>query len=242
MYNFKDWKISDDICCIGSGAFWNVYRAFLKEEQSIGDFKFSQFIYKTSNGRCDTKTEIENNMKAYSHIRQTKLPTLAFYFQESYNGVDVIVGEDLNAGNLLFVSPNNAKRNDDLKGIKFNEDDNAEEQLMNNKITKILNFCDFINQIKVDMKEISRFNLGVCEAIFFFGTYKNKKESEIFYKIADFDTVMICNGSTVTKKMILENTCVMLNSLWEYVEQFVDSPIKKVYQNILTNEVKMLRK
>jgi len=241
MNNFKNWNIYDKPCCIGGGGHWNVYRAFLKEEQSIGDCAFSQFIYKESKDKNNIKDNIEHNLKAYNHIKKTNLPTLAFYFQECYNGNEVIIGEDLNNGNLLFVSPNNDKHYEP----KF--DNNAEKQLKDNKITEILNFDDFIKQIKTDMEEISRLKIDTCEDMFFFGTYKDKKESEIFYKIADFDSFHIYNDVDIDDNMeftnmVLRNTYTMLNALWEYAELFLDISTKEIYTNKLSNERENIKK
>ena len=250
MYNFNQWKISDkQPYYIGSGAHWEVYRLFLEEEQIINGFKFSQFIYKQDKDKSNS--HIPKNIEVYEHIKKTKLPTLAFYFTEKYKGVEVIIGEDLNANNLLFVSPNNA-RNDTretklimkLKGEKekeYSKNENAEEILVNNKIKEILNFDDFINKIKIDMEAISHYDLLLCEDVFFFGTYRNKNSSEIFYKIADFETVAINYDIKYSNDLVLRNTRFMLCSLCEYVEMFVDVTKKTNYQDRLNNEIRDIR-
>jgi len=251
MYNFNQWKISDkQHYYIGSGAHWEVYRLFLEEEQTINGFKFSQFIYKQ--GKNKNNYHIPKNIEVYKHIKKTNLPTLAFYFPEKYNEVEVIIGEDLNANNLLFVSPNNARNNTredrlirKLQGIEekeYSKNENAEEILVNNKISEILNFVDFINLIKNDMEVISHFDLLLCEDVFFFGTYKNENSSELFYKIADFETIAIDYEIEFSKDLVLRNTRYMLCSLWEYVEMFVDIIRKKNYQDKIENEIRIIQK
>ena len=88
--NFNTWKILNKNHYIGSGAHWEVYRAYLEERQCIDDLEFFQFIYKVNkHGSAD---EIESNIYKYEQIRKTGLPTLLFYFKEKYKGEEVIIG------------------------------------------------------------------------------------------------------------------------------------------------------
>jgi len=252
MYNFNDWKITDKQHeYIGSGAHWDVYRVYLDEEKTINGVTFSQFIYKRN--KKNDKYQLQKNLEGYKLIRETNLPTLAFYFQENLNGDDVIIGEDLNANDLLYVSPNTA-RNSPKKNIKLiqeilginekdnNYTDNAEEILMKNKLIEIMNFDNFIDVIKNDMEKVNHNNLTLCADIFFFGTYKNRKKDEISYKIADFDNITFNKNFNFSKETVLINTKFMLTALWEYAEYFVDENRNKGYKERLENEIKKIEK
>jgi len=248
MNSFKDWKILGKPLFIGEGAHWKVYRAFLEKEESINEYKFSQFIYKINKNKSEF--EVKQNITVYNYIKNTGLPTLKFYFSEVLNGIDVIIADDLNANDLLFVSPNNERNNSDddkllktIQGIEVHEfDENAEKLLLNNKLFHIDNFKYFIDKIYNDMEELSRHNIGSCEDQFFFGTYKNKKKSEIFYKIADFDTLIIGSHLKKVEKLELKNIKIMLNALFEYITIFIDDSTKEYYQEKLLKEIKDIEK
>jgi len=107
MVHFKDSEILST-SRIGNGNHWDVYRAVLKKELSIDDFKLSQFIYKVSKNSSQTSI-YDYNIKIYNHIKKTDLPTLAFYLADMYEDKKIIIGEDLCSNGLLFVSPNTVR-------------------------------------------------------------------------------------------------------------------------------------
>lgn len=248
MNEFNNWKISKKRQFIGNGAFWEVYRAFLEKEQSINNFKFSQFIYKIN--KNNSEFELNQNITTYNYIRNISVPTLEFYFLEVIDGINVIIAEDLNANDMIFVSPNNAKNNfnnekllNEFHNIKKKEfDENAEETLKKNKIFEIEKFDNLLNKITIDSIELSNHKIGCCEDMFFFGIFKNKKKSEIFYKVADFDTFIIITDYHLKsiKDLVLKNKKTILKSLYEYIELFVDDSVKQNYQCVLNKEIEKI--
>ena len=250
MNNFIDWKIHTKRLYIGSGAYWEVYRAFLEKEQSINGFTFSQFIYKIN--KNNSEFDLMHNITMYDYVKNTSIPTLEYYFSEVIDGIKVIIAEDLNANNKLFVSPNNSK-NSTNKDILYNYisnnkirefDENAEETLENNKILENENFESFLNKVSFDSIELSQNQIGCCEDMFFFGAFKNQKKTELFYKVADFDTIIKITDYHIKgiDNLALRNEKTILQSLFEYITIFIDDSIKCKYQNILSKKIEEINK
>jgi hypothetical protein len=251
MYNFSEWNITSKKEFIGSGAHWKVYRCFLDDSQQINTIKINQFVYKLNKHNNDN--EIEENIELYKAILNAKMPTLEFYFRETFQNKDVIIAEDLNAGSCLYVSPNNAKNNSSNskivallsnREIDDDYDNNAEAFLMNNKIDEINNFDDFITVICSDMDKVTKSELGMCEDNFFFGVKKNQKVTDITYKIADFETIMTNSDGSLaySEEIVLKNTMTMLNSFCEFIMLFVSDVKRPIYQRNVENRIIAIRK
>jgi hypothetical protein len=101
-------------------------------------------------------------------------------------------------------------------------DENAENYLLQNKITQINNFYKFIDGMRRNMELATRYKMRMCENSFFSGSKKNRKEIEIDYKISDFETTLVDDDNKFKEEIILKNTMAMLNSFYEYVECFME--------------------
>jgi hypothetical protein len=86
--------------------------------------------------------------------------------------------------------------------------------------------------IDTDMEIASQSQLGMCEDAFFFG-YDPELKLIKGYKIADFDTI-IADNLEYSTDLFYRNSYVMLNSLWEYYDNFVESNIEN---NLVKNEI-----
>ncbi len=219
---------------IGTGAHWNVERWFL--ENPIEE---SGILHKTIIVKRSLNGDIDSNVSIYQRILETGLPTLSFFRPNIIEEERVIITEDLNASNTVYLSPNSGRQimseTDEIVRVirkylnqqPLISDDNV---VFKNQIERIwkdnkiehLNFdYSFFEMIDNDMERASRFGLGMCEDAFFFG-YDSDLNIIKDYKIADFDAIST-GRLEFSMDLVYRNSFVMLNSLWEYFDNFVES-------------------
>nr|WP_321262384.1 hypothetical protein [uncultured Sphaerochaeta sp.] len=236
---------------IGNGAHWDVYRpkrntCFLIERKYQ-----SKIVVKVSKeGRGD----IKQNIAKYLKIKDTNLNTLRFYDSFSSNSSEIIIAEDLNpeGSETIFVSPNTARSlptySSNLvdyylgraQSEQFEKNNfNVEQYLKDNPIQKLSNFTQFLHSIPQEMKMATENGLGLCEDAFFFGI--NLSTGTLQYKIADFDTIIIIDNVPNTSDVYKKNTFTMLNSFWEFIDQFVDCCIADKYKTIINSYQEQFR-
>lgn len=161
----------------------------------------------------------------------------------------VIIAENLNSGDHLFVSPNSARKSpDELLILLANKEIQSldeilaskgvpvtERKLQSKRLTAVSNLCEFTEILLVEMEKSTRNNLILCEDSFFFGIDFSKNAIST-YCIADFDNI---GKRRISKKDVYVNHGIAIGALWEFVVAFVkDSEIKESYKRFLEAEGK----
>jgi len=218
---------------IGSGGFWKVYRLRFEEEINIDAKPYRQAIFKRSleSGNSDN---ILRNVINYSLIKESGLPTLNFFKEIRINGNGGILGEDLNSDDrVTFVSPSNANTALASQEVpSFLRPPNArvlpeaEAFLLKKKINSISNFDKLIEDFYRDMKLTERRKALLYEDAFFFGF--SHQERSVFYVIADFDNIEICEDES---EVYLNNCGQILQSFYLFIIRFVEkTKIREDYE------------
>ena len=193
----KDIQIKSSLKLIGGGGNSKVY------ECCIVDYAQEKMIIIKVG--CNTKTNINN----YHLVKSLKLPTLSFVDEWIYNNRPTLITEHLNINSekLIYVSPNSVitelhrKINQlDTFGNK-NEiiESLAENFRYENKLNKINNLNEFIDNAVSDLKRISSAKIVIEYDSYFVGSRKDSSVSEINYKIADFDNIYECKDCSIQK-------------------------------------------
>jgi hypothetical protein len=90
---------------IGGGAHWKVERWYLESPiEQFGTFHDSIIVKKKIKG------EFDSNQRTYQRIKEAGLPTLTFFKTEVFEGESLIIGEDLNNGKVVYLSPNSGRQ------------------------------------------------------------------------------------------------------------------------------------
>lgn len=232
---------------IARGGHWNVYKYHTTLQ--IRDVNYENPIGKIT--RKGTLHLYEHSTKIYNIIKQIGIPTISFCLVEELNGKRVLLCEDLNQNELVYVSPNTIRgcvAEDKIEIYKllnmYNEDNTcipskAEKYCLENKISGIANFSHFVNDIKSDMINAAKHHIGMCEDAFFFGREPETENVTLKYKLADFDNVVQCCEDEDVKNA---NIQVALSAIWEYIQFFMSNNSQKIeYQSFLTDEIKKFK-
>lgn len=223
---------------IGEGAHWKVY--LVNSEITINRTTYKNYIKKKSKREGKLITD---NVQKYEAVRQADLPTLAFFRVSDDN--QSIIAEHLNTNNTTFVSPNTARYFSNkkniilyaLKGKDLPKTSKSEDYFTKNKLKVISNFEDLTIDLKKTAKKASMAKLELCEDAFFFGITQKQGGSFLTHKIADFDcieqTEEFCDN-----ELEKANIRTALNSLWEFVECFVEKNASSdTYKTKIENEI-----
>lgn len=168
---------------IARGRHWNVYK--YNTTLLIRGINYENPIGKITRKR--TIHLYEHSAKLFNVIKQIGIPTVSFYFIEELNGKKVLLCEDLNQNELVYVSPNTIRGCVDEDKIEiykqlnmYNEDNismlsKAKKYCLENKISSITNFIHFVNDIKSGMINTAKHHIGMCEdALFLVESLKQK--------------------------------------------------------------------
>lgn len=127
---------------IGSGAHWEVWVVFLETPFYINDHQYSEIICKIPIG---TSTSVKQNIDVYERICKASLPTVRFLLSgnikkgEGTEEKPVLITENLNNDNFLFVSPNSVREKQSLDiheilSCLVNEDFDKIREILNHKL------------------------------------------------------------------------------------------------------------
>ena len=132
----------DDNCIIdilveeylGSGNHWDVWLVTLKKPYIVNNESYPEIVYKIPKTHG---ASIKQNIEEYTNICKADLPTLKFYFKgilvQSGNKSDIIIAENINSKEAMFVSPNSIKiQNPALDALRIAVSDNKLNELNKN--------------------------------------------------------------------------------------------------------------
>ena len=233
---------------LGAGTHWIVERVELTDEIMINNISYRELMIKRR--KKNSLANINSNIETYELVKAAQLPTLAFYEKYRMDGEDCIRGEDLNLGNIIYVSPNTSRNMPTPTTLLINQLLNKtisndvpsifENKMMNNKISVIDNFDELCSKLMYDMEVASKNGIGMCEDAFFFGIRKEKNIT-IDYKIADFDTIFT-HCVKYSDETVQGNQITALQSVLEFLMFFhEDNQNKKEYDNKLNRKIELLR-
>jgi hypothetical protein len=132
---------------IGSGAHWEVWIIFLETSFSVKDYQYFEIICKIP---IRGSASAMQNIEAYDRICKAGLPTVRFLLSgyiDRGKGIEeepVLITENLNNDNFLFVSPNSVREKSlfdihDILSSLETEDMNKIREILNHKL-KIKNY------------------------------------------------------------------------------------------------------
>ncbi len=231
---------------LGSGSQWDVYKINLVNEKLIENTIVNTMIYKKN--RNNDEYFQKKNLEIFIDVKNAGLQTLKYYDPGKIDFDDIIIAEDLNQNKRIYVSPNSARRKNNIsemitaalnnKTISDGLEDvpETEKLLMNNKINEITNFNDLFVTIQNEMEIATSKNLCMCADAFFFGLIPEVKTS-IDIKIADFDNI---SKYKISKKNKYGNENEMLSAYWEFVDNFVCGTNEKEYKSIIEERKRLL--
>ena len=220
---------------IGAGSQWEVFRIKLKD----CDLNDKSMIYKKSINM--NSYSYQHNLQIYKHIKNAGLRTLEFYDSGKVDDLDAIFAQDLNTESRFYVSPNSARKkgnfqekliNSLLQGKEYDEYEGvpeAEKLLLQNKLEEVNNLEETMLLIHDQMEIATANNICTCADAFFFGLDQSKKIITDIV-IADFDNI---HKSRIDKRKKSCNEIEMLNSLWEFIDNFVKDLSAKEYKSII---------
>lgn len=170
-----------------STGLWNIYRKVRDDGMAM--------IYRVPKGGS-----IETFIRNHQLLKQLGVNTLEFVRKELYDDQLVIVTEDVNHGKpRLYVSANSIYREinrmvDALKDKQLNMTpvdkvmSPYETYRLNNKLGEILNFEQFVSDIKNMLTGLSQHRVIIKYDAYFFGT-ERKSVSNLDYKFVDLDDI-----------------------------------------------------
>ena len=148
-----------------------------------------------------TGNKISQNIKNFNLICDT-FETVKYIIQDYWMNRKVIITENLNSIDFVYVSPNSYKTE---KQILLNKSNSHSKTLMNQsieeqklgdyKIENIESLKLFLNDVLTKLIHISSQNIRVEFDSYFFGVVRNSKSSIIKCKIADFDNIYENSGN-----------------------------------------------
>lgn len=169
---------------LGEGGNWIIYENPENKSQAI---KFPKNNL--------TGNKAKSNVDNYNLIKAI-LETVSYLFEDIYDGKKVLITENLNSLESVYVSPN-SYRTEEQKILnilnpytKNDIKESVEEQKLGEfKIRIIENINEFLEHILIKLKEISQKKILVEYDSYFFGVTRDSKSTLITYKIADFDHI-----------------------------------------------------
>ncbi|WP_281233824.1 hypothetical protein [Flavobacterium gelatinilyticum] len=169
---------------LGEGGNWTIYENPEDKSQAI---KFPK------NNLTGKKTQ--SNVDNYNLIRGV-LTTVSYLFEDIYDGKKVLITENLNSLESVYVSPNSYTTEQQKivrilnPYIKIDIKESIQEQKLGEfKIRVIENIDKFLERILIKIKEISQKEILVEYDSYFFGVARDSKSTLVTYKIADFDHI-----------------------------------------------------
>jgi hypothetical protein len=187
-----------------------------------------------------TGNKLGRNIENFILIRD-KLDTVEFLTQNTFNESQVLITENLNIGDFVYVSPNSYKTKREIQVAKLDShfkkstvDCIEEQKLGDYKIEKIEKLNSFLRDILKSLTIISDENILVEFDSYFFGVKRNMKSSIIVYKIADFDNIY-----TTDHNCFDDNIEEFTKAFYSFLNYFVEYKNRKKYMNMV-NQIKNL--
>lgn len=212
---------------IGEGGNWEIHR--IKEGNDSIIVRLPKMFL---------NERVNKYIKNYLVIKKLGLPTLNRVEKSVYEGKEIIITEDLNNGQeYIYVTANSVVSESqklmhvltqDILNEKMKERSNpeAEEYRYKNKLQEIINLHDFLKQIKNDIKYASEKGVLIEFDAYFFGTRKYLLQSELDYKVVDFDNIHECRNDSI-KKLYRLNVAELRRALLGFAKHFI---VKGLFQ------------
>ncbi|PIF69452.1 hypothetical protein [Flavobacterium sp. 2] len=215
---------------IGQGGVWKVYK--LRNQNNV--FRIPKGFAESS---------INTFIKNHEIINKLGLPTLQKVEESEINGMKGIICEDINnSEEKIYVTYNSlysdSQKNlhslskDIIKNKEERQSSLAEDFRYKNKIVEIIDFENFIIDVKIDLKNATNRDVLIDFDSYFFGTQKQKIATTIDYKIIDLDHIY-----TNTKKKKDElydlNLSEFSRALNGFIRYFVTETSQSKYMDYL---------
>lgn len=165
--------ITKKIQQIGQGANSKIY---------LGEFKQGTFHYKVAlkQFNWNSQLRITKTIETYNKLWKAGIPTLAFCQEGRFEGEEYLVMEHINLdSNYKYVSYNtlNTGNTADAEAIRKEV-----------KLEKIIDFSDFLENMKSELAIATQENISLDFDSYFFGSHI-LNSSTLTYKIVDLDNV-----------------------------------------------------
>lgn len=162
-------------------------------------------------------------------LQNINIPTLFSVDSCLVDGKEALLCEDLFANGKIYVSPNSVETDDQKLLRKINDAfyptmstmhviNEQEQALYRQRISGICNVRDFLNGVKLDLKQAAVNKIFLDFDCYFFGFMPTEDEVNIDYKIADFDNISI----DVDNPELYERMCELFTDTFKkFIQLFV---------------------
>ena len=215
-FNQQMLNIQGTVIPLGGGNHWTANQVELSEPIEIKGKEYNSVVCKFPKNR--NVELLSENIKNHRKCLNTNVPTLAFVEHGIFHNEECLVVENLKKRKgICYVSPNTHR--------DINAHESNEEFLRQNKMSCIDNLNEILEFAKKDLSIISLCGIYLPWDAYFFGVNMEKSNQIKDYLIADFDCIEAnfseCRG------LFKENMNEFLQSLHQFVEEFVDNSTKK---------------
>lgn len=213
---------------VGEGGTHCVYRCEVVGKDYLKPLVLKIFKYSNSN-------KINKELQNYQAMKSINLPTLTLLEKVEFEGRPAFIGQYLNAGDSLFVSPNHVitDKNRELDKIFPGYVSKlfkvvAEQELYDKKLEGIQNLTEVITAILADLKTASQAKYQINGDSYFLGVNKTQKNSPLRYIVGDFGDINYCPDWTIAE--LYENNILQIKgTLLEFVTHFVTEKNQQYY-------------
>lgn len=183
--------------------------------------------------------KVNEELQSYQTMKSLKIPTLTLLEKVEFEGRPALIGQYLNAGDWLFVSPNHVitDRNRDFDKIapgylsKLSKVV-AEQELYDKKLEGIQNLTEVITAVLADIKTASQAKYQINGDSYFLGIIRTQKKSPLRYIVGDFGDINFCPEWTFTE-LYENNVSQIKRTLLEFVMHFVIEKNQQYYKDQL---------
>ena len=196
-----------DLSMIGEGANGKVYK-YNKPLPQSG----LNAVVKVSN-----RLMPQNVLKKYAYLKQAGVMTLAFLEECRVEGQPAILMEDLFTDKMIYVSPNS------VRNRCFSNQ--PENYLLNNKLNDIANIDSLLIQLRDLVNCTNGKGIGLDMDMISFGVEKGNKDSDVWYKLVDIDSMLYDSSSSFALQEC--NISGAKEALYVFVDFFIETDLAK---------------
>lgn len=182
---------------------------------------------------------VKDNLDTHRALLALQLPTLALLEQVIFDNKPALIGEYLNNDKLLFVSPNSVITIEQQIASQLNSmhsksviESFAEQYLYEHKLTELLNLESFLSQVVHDLHIASTGKLEIYFDSYFFGISSINGQSEIQYKIGDFDQIFHKHNLNF-KELFNYNIGEFKSTIYSFIRYFLKEEKQDIYLDIV---------
>lgn len=221
---------------VGEGASWKVFQCEASDKEyeypliiKIAKWKNASFIY--------------DNIRRHEQVKMLGLPTLALLQLVVFENEPALLGEYLNRDGWLYVATNSVVtqsqrmlRQMETGNDTFDCEPLAENWLYDHKLSDLINFPDFLDNVIEDIRTGSKARLEIYFDSYFFGIRKGEEVSEIRYIIGDFDQVFHKPGIPADG-LFAYNIVEFKDTMDAFIRNFIVTANQSLYLNIAARKL-----